>query len=120
MRACGLKLKALTLNAREKICPMAEVRCDPDYCPRARGHFLRQEQGLLAAMKAPCWDTETVIKIADRHELCPFEFSLALCELADAVVCLSSADAALALVALPFAAGDRELGQHDVPQCACT
>ena len=87
MRAHGLKLKALTLNAREKICPMAEVRCDPDYCPRARGHYLRQEQGLLAAMKAPCWDTEAVIKIADRHELCPFEFSLALCELADAVVC---------------------------------
>ena len=87
MRACGLKLKALTLNAREKICPMEEVRCDPEYCPRAKGHFLRLEQGLLAAMKAPCWDTEAVIRIADRHELCPFEFSLALCELADAVVC---------------------------------
>lgn len=87
MRAQGLQLKSLTLNAREKLCPMAEVRCDPEHCPRARGHYDRQGKGLLAAMREPCWDTDTVVKIADRFELCPFEFSLALSELADAVIC---------------------------------
>ncbi len=87
MRAQGLKLKSLTLNAREKICPMEETRCDPEVCPRARGHFTRQEQGLLAAMRRPCWDTETVTCLADRFSLCPFEFSLKLSEMADAVIC---------------------------------
>lgn len=87
MRGQGLKLKSLTLNAREKICPMEEVRCDPQHCPRARGHYDRQEQGLLAALRRPCWDTDTVTELANRYELCPFEFSLALCELADAVIC---------------------------------
>lgn len=87
MRAQGLKLKSLTMNAREKICPMDKVRCEPEYCPRARCHYDRQEKGLLAAMREPCWDTDTVVKLSDRYDLCPFEFSLALCELADAVIC---------------------------------
>ncbi len=87
MREQGLKLKSLTMNARETLCPMDEVRCDPVHCPRAKGHYDRQGKGLLAAMREPCWDTETVIRLADRYELCPFEFSLALCELADAVIC---------------------------------
>ena len=87
MRAQGLRLKSLTLNAREKICPMSETRCDPDFCPRAKGHFLRQEEGLLRALRRPCWDSETVTGIADKYALCPFEFSLKLCEWADAVIC---------------------------------
>ena len=86
MRAQGLKLKALTLNAREKVCPQQEVRCHPDHCPRARGHFERQPQALEAAMRLPVWDTRSVRRLADRHTLCPFELSLALSTLADAVI----------------------------------
>ncbi len=87
MRAQGLKAKVLTLNARDRLCPMEEVRCDPVHCPRARGHYERQPEGISAAMRAASWDTATVLRIAEKHQLCPFEFSLALCEIADVVIC---------------------------------
>lgn len=87
MQAQGLVLKALTLNAREKLCPMEEVRCDPEHCDRARGHYLRQEDALKGAMKVSPWDTEQVERLADRYNICPFEFSLALSTLADVVIC---------------------------------
>ena len=87
MRALGLKCKTLSLFAKEKLCPLAEMRCDAVLCPRARGHFLRQRTGLQSAMRAAVWDEKTVLKLAQRHQLCPFEFSLALSEIADVLIC---------------------------------
>lgn len=86
MRAQGLEVKALTLNAREKICPQDQVRCHPDHCPRAKGHYERQPEALRAAMEMPVWDTQGVLQLADRFMLCPFELSLALTLLADVVI----------------------------------
>lgn len=87
MAALGLRAHTLTLNAKEKICPMDEVRCDPAHCPRAAGHFLRQEAALIAAMRAKGpWDTAFVQRMANRHTLCPFEYGLALSVLADVVI----------------------------------
>ena len=87
MRACGLKAKVLSLYAKEKLCPLAEMRCDAAWCPRAKGHFLRQRAGLQDALRAAVWDEGTVLKLAERHRLCPFEFSLALSEIADVLIC---------------------------------
>ncbi len=87
MRAQGLCLHALTINARDKVCPQDQVRCDPAYCPRAKGHYDRQGAALREALTWPSWDTEDVLALSDRHMLCPFEFSLALCEIADVVIC---------------------------------
>ncbi|HSK69823.1 MAG TPA: helicase C-terminal domain-containing protein [Candidatus Limnocylindria bacterium] len=87
MRAGGLVLHSLYLTAKEKLCPMDEPRCHPDLCVRARGHFLRQPQAMEEALEADSWDRGFITDTADRHELCPFEFSLSLCEIADAVVC---------------------------------
>ncbi|MHC1786998.1 MAG: ATP-dependent DNA helicase [Christensenellales bacterium] len=87
MRGLGLKARVLTLNAKEKLCPQIEMRCDPVHCPRAKGHYERQPAGLLGALRRPLWDTAGVLSLAERFQLCPFEFSLALCEVADAVIC---------------------------------
>lgn len=87
MRGQGLRLKSLSLYAREKLCPMEEVRCDPEHCPRARGHFLRQQQALPVAMRQPCWDLPAIRRVAERFQLCPFEYSLSLSTLADVVIC---------------------------------
>ena len=87
MRSSGLPLHFLTLAAKESLCPMEQVRCHPDFCPRAKGHYLRQPAALEEALDAGDWDTGYVLSAAERHGLCPFEFSLALCEIADLVVC---------------------------------
>lgn len=83
----GLRAHALTLNAKESLCPMEQMRCHPEHCPRAAGHYLRQQAALVEALEAPIWDGAYIQKAADAHSLCPFEFSLALCEIADVVIC---------------------------------
>ena len=82
----GLKARGLTLYAKEKLCPMEEVRCHPDHCPRARGHFDRQGAAIQEALALFRWEQEEILALADRHQLCPFELSLALCEIADVVI----------------------------------
>ena len=86
MAAGGLRAQTLTLYAREKICPMAEVRCHPDHCQRAKGHYLRQGEAVQEALRLPRWEKEELLALADAHNICPFELSLALCEIADVVI----------------------------------
>ncbi len=86
MREKGLHARALTLIAKEKQCP-ALTRCHPDFCPRAKGHFLRLPTALEEIMELTDWNAQAVRDVADRHELCPFEFALSLTEIADVVVC---------------------------------
>lgn len=86
MQAQGLKLWSLSMTAKEKLCPMEEVRCHPDHCSRARGHYLRQPLGLADALRRGPWDAKRVLAIAARHQLCPFELSLALAAVADVVI----------------------------------
>ena len=83
----GLILHAMTLNAKEGLCPMEQMRCHPEHCQRACGHYLRQQAALEEALQAAVWDRDFVLRMAERHRLCPFEYSLALCELADVVIC---------------------------------
>ena len=86
MASRGLRARTLTLYAREKLCPMAEVRCHPDCCERARGHYLRQGEAVQEALQLPRWEREELLALAEAHCLCPFELSLALCEIADVVI----------------------------------
>ena len=50
MRENGLRLRSIQLTAKEKICPMEKKTCNPDECPRARGHFDRVNEALYALL----------------------------------------------------------------------
>ncbi len=79
----GLKARIMTLSAKEKLCPGFR-RCHPEDCPRARGHYLRQRDALADMLEVPqIWTDERILAMADKHQICPFEFALALTELAD-------------------------------------
>lgn len=41
LRTQGLRLKAVTLTAKEKLCICGTPDCNPDACPYAKGHFDR-------------------------------------------------------------------------------
>ncbi len=86
MREKGMHVRSLTLNAKEKQCP-GFSRCHPDFCPRAKGHFLRLPLALDDMMQTTDWNGQAVCDMAERHCLCPFEFALTLCEIADVVIC---------------------------------
>ncbi len=86
MRTQPLRLWTLTLDAKDKQCP-SRTLCHPDFCPRAKGHFLRDEAAINEMLREDDWSPERIREVADAHCLCPFEFSLSLCELADLTIC---------------------------------
>lgn len=83
----GLKARCTVLTAKETLCP-APTRCHPDFCPRARGHYLRQEAAVaeLLQMEHPLWTDEVITAAADLHNLCPFELAVTLTTLADVLL----------------------------------
>ncbi len=86
----GLRLRSVTLCAKEKQCPLAKttgMRCHPDFCDRARGHYLRQPEALADMLTFDDWNADAVLHMAEKHCICPFEFALALCEIADVIIC---------------------------------
>ncbi len=86
MRNQPLHLWTLTLDAKDKQCP-AKALCHPDYCPRAKGHFLRDGAAIDEMLHTDDWSPENIRAMADKHQLCPFEFSLSLAEIADVTIC---------------------------------
>ncbi|MDO4483176.1 MAG: hypothetical protein Q4C54_01705 [Clostridia bacterium] len=86
MRLQPLKLWTLVLDAKDRQCP-AKTMCHPDYCPRAKGHFFRDGAAIEEMMQQDHWSPEAIRETADKHDLCPFEFSLSLAEIADVTIC---------------------------------
>ncbi len=88
MRQGDLKMKTLTLTAKEKICFCEKPVCHPEYCAYAKGHYDRVNDAILEAV-GECDDlSRTVIeKYAKKHTVCPFELSLDLSLLADCIIC---------------------------------
>lgn len=83
-----LRLKAVTLTAKDKICPLAERVCTPQGCPRADGYYDRVNDALYEFLSAR--DTFTradVESFAAARRLCPFEFSLDLTNWCDCIIC---------------------------------
>lgn len=83
----GMKARCTVLTAKETLCP-AITRCHPDFCSRAKGHYLRQETAVneLVQMERPLWTDEVITAAADRHNLCPFELAVTLTTLADVLL----------------------------------
>ena len=83
----GLRYKCLTLTAKEKICPMEEMRCDPGYCPYASGHYDRVNDVLYDTLtRNDSLRRETVRLEAESGLVCPYELQADLTRFADAVI----------------------------------
>ena len=89
LRQQGMELKTVVLTAKEKLCVCEKPECDPDHCPRAKGHFDRINQAVYEL-----WTTgpdsctrEVILESAERYRVCPFELSLDLAVWVDALIC---------------------------------
>ena len=87
MRATGLRVRSITLTAKEKLCPCPGTVCDPSVCPRAAGHYDRSREALRSALAIERLSRDQVEALADAADLCPFEFQLDLSETCDVVIC---------------------------------
>ncbi len=84
----GLRLRTTVITAKDKICLMEETKCEPEYCPYARGYYDRLNAPLKNSVKNHClYDREYIERTAVEHDICPFEFSLDLAYMSDVVVC---------------------------------
>ena len=84
----GLKLRTIIITAKEKICFMEETKCEPEYCPYAKGYYDKLNIPLRQTIKNECLYTrEFIEELGRKHELCPFELSLDLAYMSDIVIC---------------------------------
>ena len=87
MRNGGLRLKTVTLTAKDKICFLEERKCNPEDCPYANGHFDRVNDVLYQMLQSEdSFDRETIERYAKIHTLCPFELGLDLTVWSDCVI----------------------------------
>lgn len=84
----GLRMKTVVLTAKEKICPMDEMECNPDACPYAKGHFDRINEAMYELLQSEDhFSRDKVIECANKHMVCPFEMALDMSLFSDAVIC---------------------------------
>jgi DNA excision repair protein ERCC-2 len=87
MRAGGLKIKTVTITAKDKACPREPRDCDPLVCPMAAGYYDRLNAALDDIYQNDDFNFETISAYAHKYSICPFEFSLDLSLLADIIIC---------------------------------
>ncbi len=84
----GLKLKTLVLTSKTKSCLNDKKNCDPEKCGFAKGFFnrLRGAFDEIYSM-SNIYDSALIDKIAIKHTICSFEFSLYLSYFCDLIIC---------------------------------
>jgi DNA excision repair protein ERCC-2 len=88
LRTKGLRLKSVTLTAKDKICFCPDSACHPDECEYARGHYDRINNAVKAIfIREDAFTREIIIQTAKEFQVCPFEFSLDLSLWADCIIC---------------------------------
>jgi DNA excision repair protein ERCC-2 len=83
----GLRLRTLTLTAKEKICSRQGQACDPQLCPLAIGYYDRLKPAMRAALAQEALTRPVLESVAQEYQVCPFELGLDLSLWMDAVIC---------------------------------
>lgn len=89
LRQQKLRLKSVLLTAKEKLCPLEEMDCNPESCPYAKGHFDRINDAVFALLKLGRDQLmrEEFLEHAKEWWVCPFELSLDVSTWVDVIVC---------------------------------
>ncbi len=88
MHEKGLNLRTTVITAKEKICFMDETKCEPEFCPYAKGYYDKLNIPLRETIKNDSlYSREFIEEIGKKYELCPFELSLDLAYMSDIVIC---------------------------------
>lgn len=83
-----LCFKVITLTAKEKICFLEEMLCNPDSCPFAKGHYDRVNEAVFDMIThTDDMGREALVKQARKYQVCPYEMALDVALWSDAVIC---------------------------------
>ena len=87
MEERGLMFSYTKITAKEKMCPLTKMQCDPDHCPRAKGHFDRVNDALFELIRSERGiSSEKIAACAEQNDLCPYELSLDASLFTDVVI----------------------------------
>ena len=88
LRDRGLLFKVITITAKEKLCFCDKPECDPEKCPYAKGHYDRINDAVYELWTTEqSFDRETLLRHAQKWQVCPFEMSPDLAIWMDGVIC---------------------------------
>ncbi len=83
----GLKIKTIDITAKKKICNSKMPHCNPDECEFAKGYFDKLRIATEEIFKNnDIFDSELILKIANKYKMCAFEFSLYLSYFCDVII----------------------------------
>ena len=81
-----LKLRSVTLTAKDKICLQEHRECTPEACPYANGYYDRVKAALWDGLDTHALTVDALQALARKHKVCPFELGLDLSLWCDVVV----------------------------------
>jgi DNA excision repair protein ERCC-2 len=87
MRGQGLRIKTITITAKDKICFNTEAACVPEECEYAKGYYDRIAEATDDAFQCDSFTRSAIEDYARKHRVCPFEFSLDLSMWCDCIIC---------------------------------
>ena len=83
----GAQLKSVTITAKDKSCLMVQQGLEPQNCPNHVGYYDRNKDALKDLFEHENrWDHATIQRYAEKHTICPFEFSLDASLFADVII----------------------------------
>lgn len=88
LRKKGLKIKTVTITAKEKICFNEEVSCNKENCIYADGYYDRVNEAIMDILdNEDNLNRDTIENYAKKYRICPFEFSLDLSMFVHCIIC---------------------------------
>ena len=85
----GANIKSMTITAKSKMCFKNEPICNPDFCEYAKDHYTKVAAGGLRDIlaKKRSLKAKAIKKVAEEHQVCPFELQIDASQEADAIIC---------------------------------
>ena len=84
----GLSISDIVITSKEKICLCKDKACNPDECIFAKGYYNKIKNIIKESIiRYDDFDYETIIHIANKYSVCPFELELDLSLFCDVIVC---------------------------------
>lgn len=85
-RRAGLRLRSLSLSARDKVCLSPGKACHGEDCPYASGYYDRLPVAMAEALQEQSLSREMLDQLALRHSVCPYQLAMDLVPWVDVLI----------------------------------
>ena len=83
----GLKIKAIDITAKKKICNAHMQHCNPDECPFTKEYFNKLNLATKEIFENnDIFSEDVILDVTNKYKMCAFEFSLYLSYFCDIVI----------------------------------